>query len=126
MLNILMRPSLFPSDKELPTWLHTLLLILIVSPFSGYLFWLGINAIYTAHLDPVSGPDFGQFFFGSLALQGTAARVAGFSLVTAGGYFAAIAFQFSRLTSESKFSCLLPWILLAISQILSLWVKSIT
>jgi hypothetical protein len=118
------QPSLFPSDDELPTWLHTMLLILIVSPFSAYLFWFGVSAITTGHLDPLSGPEFGQFFFGPSPLQGKAARVAGFSLIAFGGSFLAIAFKFSRLAQENKLSRLLPWILLAISEILSLWVKS--
>ncbi|MES2878779.1 MAG: hypothetical protein V4713_10190 [Pseudomonadota bacterium] len=120
-----MRPSLFPSDEELPTWLHSLLLILVVSPFAAYLFWFGLSAITTAHLDPLSGPEFGQFFFGPSPLQGKAARVAGFSLLTFGGSFVAIALKFSRMAGENKLVHLLPWILLALSQILSLWVKSI-
>lgn len=121
-----MRPSLFPSDDALPTWLHTLLLVLVVSPFAGFLFWFGIGAIATAHLDPLSGPEFGQLFFGSSPLQGKAARVAGLSLLAFGGSFVAIAFKFSRLAGESRFSRLLPWVLLAISVLLSWLVKSIT
>ena len=120
-----MRPSLFPSDEELPTWLHTLLLILIVSPFSAYLFWFGMSAIITGHLDPLSGPEFGQFFFGPSSLQGNAARVAGFSLIAFGCSFLAIAFRFSRLAGENRFTRLLPWILLGISGIVSFWVKKI-
>lgn len=120
-----MRPSLFPSDEELPTWLHTLLLVLIVSPFAVFLFWFGISAMVTAQLDPLSGPEFGQFFFGPSPLQGKAARVAGFSLVAFGGSFVGIAFKFSRLADESRISRLLPWILLAISVMLSLWVRAI-
>ncbi|WP_428827327.1 hypothetical protein ACLIKD_04410 [Azonexus sp. IMCC34842] len=120
-----MQPSLFPSDEALPTWLHTLLLILIVSPFAGFLFWFGVSAITSAHLDPLSGPEFGQFFFGPSPLEGKAARVAGVSLIAFGGSFMAIAFRFSRLAGDNRLPRLLPWILLAISQILSLWAKSI-
>jgi len=124
-LGILMQYSLFPSDEALPTWLHTLLLILIVSPFSGFLFWFGVSAIAAAHLDPLSGPEFGQFFLGPSPLEGKAARVAGVSLIAFGGSFVAIAFKFSRLAGENRLPRLLPWILLAISQMLSLWAKSI-
>ncbi|MCQ9375691.1 MULTISPECIES: hypothetical protein [unclassified Methyloversatilis] len=119
-------PSLFPSDEELPTWLHTLLLILVVLPFAGFLFWFGVSAIASAQLDPLSGPEFGQFFFGSSPLQGKAARVAGFSLLAFGSSFIAIAFRFSRLAGESHFSRRLPWILLVISVMLSWCVKLIT
>lgn len=121
-----MRPSLFPADDELPTWLHTLLLILVVSPFAGFLLWFGIGAIASAHLDPLSGPEFGQYFFGDSPLQGKAARVAGLSLVAFGASFLAIAFRFSRMSGESPSSRLLPWALLAVSVILSFWVRAIT
>lgn len=120
-----MRHSLFPSDEELPTWLHTTLLILVISPFAGFLYWFGIGAILTGQLEPLSGPDFGQYFFGPTHLHGKAARVAGISLITLGCSFLAIAYRFSRMANESRFSSFLPWILLALSQILSLWVKSI-
>ena len=43
-----MRTSLFPSDESLPTWLHTLLLIIVVSPFAGWLFWFGLGAAFLA------------------------------------------------------------------------------
>ncbi len=121
-----MRPSLFPSDESLPTWLHTVLLILIVSPFAAPLFWIGFDAITTAYLEPLSGPDFGQFFFGNLTLQGKAAKIAGVALVTLGCSYAALAMQFSRLAYGNIILRCLPWALLVIFEILSLWVKSLT
>lgn len=121
-----MSPSLFPSDDSLPTWLHTLLLILIVSPFSAPLFWLGFDAITNAYLYPLSGPDFGQFFFGNLTLKGKSAKIAGVSLITLGCTYVALAIQFSRLAYGNVILRCLPWVLLIIFEILSLWVKSLT
>ena len=124
-VGIRMRPSLFQSDDKLPTWLHTALLLLIVSPFSLPLLWTGVHAISAAHLEPLSGPEFGQFFFGSEPVQGKAARAAGFSLVVLGCAFLAIAIQFSRLARGNVIVRTLPWVLVAVSVALSLWVKSL-
>ena len=114
-----MRPSLFPSDDELPTWLHSLLLVLVSLPFSSFLLWFGCGALFSGHLEPLEGPDFGQFFFGPTALDGKAARVAGLSLIAAGASFLAIAYRFSRFSDEGLRARLLPWILLAMSVMLS-------
>lgn len=114
-----MRPSLFPSDDELPTWLHSLLLALVSLPFSGFLLWFGCGALFSGRLEPVEGPDFGQFFFGPTALAGKAARIAGLSLIAAGASFLAIAYRFSRFSDEGLRARLLPWILLAVSVMLS-------
>lgn len=116
--------SLFPSDEQLPTWLHTVLLVLVVSPFAGFLLWFGLGAVISGHLEPLSGPEPGQFFFGALALQGPAARIAGLSLITLGGAFLAIAFRFSRWSNDSTLARSMPWALLVVSIALSLWVKS--
>ena len=121
-----MRPSLFPSDEALPTWLHTALLILIVSPFSVSLLWFGVHAIATRHLDPLSGPVFGQFFFGPSPLQGKAALLAGFSLIVFGCAFVALAMQFSRVAHGNVVLRSVPWVLVAVSAALSLWVKSLS
>lgn len=119
-----MRRSLFPSDDALPTWLHSLLLILIVSPFALPVLWWGLKAIATAHLEPLSGPDFGQFFFGDVTLKGKPAKVAGLSLVVLGCAYFALAAQFSRLACSVVVLRALPWVLIAISTLLSLWVKA--
>jgi hypothetical protein len=116
--------SLFPSDEQLPTWLHTVLLVLVVSPFAVFLLWCGLGAVISGHLEPLSGPEPGQFFFGALSLQGSAARVAGLSLLTLGGAFLAIAFRFSRWSGDTTASRIMPWLLLGVSVALSLWVKS--
>ena len=121
-----MRLSLFPSDEALPTWLHTALLFLIVSPFSVPLLWFGLHAIATKHLEPLSGPEFGQFFFGPSPLQGKAASLAGFSLIVLGCAFAALAMQFSRVAHGNVVLRSVPWILIAVSVALSLWVKSLS
>ena len=119
-----MQRSVFPSDDSLPTWLHTTLLILVVSPFSVFLFWTGVHAIGTKHLEPLSGPDLGQFFFGPLPLEGKAATVAGLSLVVLGCAFGALAAQFSRLAPGNVVVRWLPWVLIAASGALSFLAKS--
>lgn len=121
-----MQHSLFPSDESLPTWLHTLLLLLIVSPFFIFFFFQGISAIANGYLDPLSGPEFGQYFFGNVALVGKAAKLAGVSLIVLGFGFVALAVQFSRLAIAKLLArTLLPWVLIAIHIGLSFWVKSI-
>ena len=121
-----MRRSLFPSDDSLPTWVHDLLLLLVVSPFSGLLLWHGVRAIATRHLEPLAGPEFGQFFFGSVAIHGKAATVAGVSLIVLSCAFVAIAVNFSRLVPMNKILRLLPWGMIAVHLALSFWVKSLT
>ncbi|MEQ1527851.1 MAG: hypothetical protein ABL925_00940 [Methylococcales bacterium] len=120
-----MRPSLFPSDDSLPTWLHTLLLILIVTPFSAPLFYSGVNAIVDGYLQPLNGPEFGQFFFGPEPLQGKAARIAGLALLILSLAYVAIAARFSRLVYGAVVRRL-PWLLLALYVLLSLWVSSLS
>lgn len=121
-----MRQSLFPSDDALPTWLHTLLLCLIVSPFFGFLCWHGVSAIATAQLAPLSGPEFGQYFFGDVTLVGKAAKIAGVSLIVLGCGFLALAIQFSRLAvAQVVARTLLPWVLILVHIALTYWVKVI-
>jgi hypothetical protein len=120
-----MRHSLFPSDESLPTWLHTLLLLLVVSPFSAFLLWRGVHAVTTAQMEPLSGPDFGEFFFGAAAIHGKAARVAGVSLILLGCAFVALAFNYSRLAQGNKVLRLLPWVLVAMSVAMLFWVASL-
>lgn len=122
-----MQHSLFPSDESLPTWLHTLLLFLIVSPFFVFLFVEGISAIASAQLEPLSGPEFGQYFFGDVTLVGKAAKIAGVALIVLGFGFVAIAVQFSRLAmAEFVARTFLPWLLIAVHIGLSFWVKSLS
>ena len=121
-----MQHSLFPSDESLPTWLHTLLLLLIVSPFFIFFFFQGISAIANGYLDPLSGPEFGQYFFGNVALVGKAAKLAGVSLIVLAFGFVALAVQFSRLAIANLLArTLLPWVFIIIHIGLSFWVKSI-
>lgn len=119
-----MQPSLLPSDDELPDWLHTALLVIVVSPFAGFLFWFGVIAMYAGQLEPLSGPEFGQYFFGPETLHGKPARIAGLSLIALGSAFLAIAYRFSRHCSGSTVSRALPWVLLAASQLLSFGVRA--
>jgi len=122
-----MRHSLFPSDDSLPTWLHTLLVFLIVSPFFIFFFLQGVGAIASGRLEPLSGPELGQYFFGSVTLVGKAAKIAGVSLLALSFGFVALAVQFSRLVIAKLVTrTLLPWVLIVIHIGLSFWVKSIT
>ena len=110
-----MRRLLFLDDDSLPTWLHTLALLLVASPFGVPLIWIGVRAILSRHLDPVSGPEFGQFFFGPTALQGKEAVWAGMSLVVLGISFFSLAASFMRVAQGNLALCLLPWALIAAS-----------
>ena len=110
-----MRNSLLPSDDELPTWLHTVLIFLVVSPFAGFLFWFGLSALVSGYMEPIGGPDVGQTFFGNSPLQGVAARWAGLTLIVLGASFVAIAYRFSRLAGDGSWPRRLPWALLALS-----------
>lgn len=114
-----MRPSLFPSDDELPTWLHTTLCIAVVAPFAGFLLWFGLGAIVTGQLAPLPGPDFGQYFFGETAISGRAARVAGVSLSLLGLAFLGLGLSFTRAADEIRLLRLIPFLLLAASLLLS-------
>lgn len=105
--------SLFPSDDKLSTWLHTILLLLVVSPFSLFPLWWGMSALVSGHLEPINGPEPGQYFFGPAALTGTAARLAGVAFLVLSAAFITIAINFSRFAKENNFLKLLPWLLLA-------------
>lgn len=120
-----MRYSLFPSDDTLPTWLHTLLLFLIVSPFSIFLLWQGGRAIITAHLPPLAGPSFGEFFFGPAPLYGKAATVGGCALILLGIAFIALAFNYSRFARDNKFFRSLPWLMIGLYAAMAFWVRSL-
>ena len=115
-----MRRSLFPDDDSLPTWLHTLACFLVVSPFGVPLIWAGGKAVFLRYLEPIAGPEFGQFFFGSTALQGNEAVWAGLSLVVLGFAFFSIGARFTRAGRVNSLLHALPWVLLAVSIALGL------
>jgi len=120
----MMRYSLFPSDDKLPTWLHTILLLLIVSPFSLFPLWWGVSALVSGHLEPISGPEPGQYFFSPAALTGAVARLAGVAFIVLGAAFAAIAVSFLRFSEENNILKFLPWVLLAGFVALSFYIHS--
>jgi hypothetical protein len=119
-----MPPSLFPSDDELPTWLHTTLCIAIVSPFAVFLLWFGIAAIVTGHLEPLSGPEPGQYFFGESAIDGAAARWAGVALTLLGTTFLSLGVSFTRYAAGRRMLRIIPWLLLIASLAISFLVRS--
>lgn len=114
---------LFTPDDELPDWLHTLLLAILVSPPAIWLFWFGFSALFSGRLEPLPGPDFGQYFFGPNALLGKPARIAGISLITLGFAYLAIAAKFSRFAEEGKRWRYLPWLLIGVAILLAKLVK---
>ncbi len=109
------RPSLFPTDEALPTWLHTTLCILVAAPFSGFFLWDGFGALFTGHMEPIPGPEIGQYFFGEVALNGRSARLAGLTFVLIGLSQLALGFSFTRHAEGRPRWRLLPWVLLAVS-----------
>ena len=119
----IMRKSLFPTDDSLPTWLHTLACFVVVSLFGVPLIWWGSEAILFRHLEPVSGPEIGQYFFGSAALEGKAAVWAGWSLIMFGAAFFALGARFTRAGRENAVLRLLPWVLIAVSVLLALPIR---
>lgn len=107
-----MRPSIFPSDESLPTWLHTTLCVAATLPFVGYLWWYAGLALLTGRLEPLSGPEFGQYFFGNTTLTGRGAHVAAISLLLLGASFVAMGLSYSRHAEDRQWLRVLPWVLL--------------
>lgn len=118
-----MRPSLFPSDDSLPTWLHTLLCIIVVAPFAGFLLRFGFAALFTAHLNPLPGPDIGQYFFGNKTLIGSSARLAGVSLLFLGIACITLGLSFTRPGQDYPRLRQAPWVLLAMGVLLMFWIS---
>ncbi len=116
--------SLFPSDDELPTWLHTLLLLLLVSPFALILLWWGVGAIASGQLEPKAGPELGYYFFGTSVLYGATARLAGFAFLVLSAGFWSIALSFSRMAADSRVLKILPWVLLTVFIVLSVSINA--
>jgi hypothetical protein len=115
-----MRKSLLPADDALPTWLHTFACFFVVALFGMPLIWWGIEAIHLRRLEPITGPEIGQYFFGSAALEGKAAVWAGCSLIMLGAAFFAIGARYTRAGRERAALRLLPWVLIAASVLLAL------
>lgn len=116
--------SLFPSDDSLPDWLHHLTLcIAVVALPAGFLFWFGIGALITGHLDPLPGPDLGQYFFGNKVLTGSKARLAGTSLVLLGTGCLTLGLSFSRLVDDYPKLRVVPWLLVAASMVVTFRIR---
>ena len=99
-------------DDELPTWAHTALLMIVVSPFAVLLIWPGSRAVATGVLLPMMGPEFGQWMFGHQELRGHHAVLAGWVLISLGVTFFALGASFSRWAQERLLMRTLPWVLL--------------
>ena len=102
------------SDNSLPTWLHTLLCLALGMPFALPLLFHGSKAVATRHFEPLSGPEFGQYFFGPNAISGTPAQIAGAALVLYGLAFLSLSIAFTRHAEERVLLRRLPWFLLAL------------
>lgn len=101
-------------DDELPTWAHTVLTLAIASAFAVPLFWYGIRAVATGYLEPIMGPELGHWWFGSKALTGRAAVIAGWALLAAGSTFLSLGAAFCRWAEGRILIRLLPWGFLAL------------
>ena len=99
-------------DNDLPTWAHTALLMIVVSPFAVLLIWPGSRAVATGVLLPMMGPEFGQWMFGHQELRGHHAVLAGWVLTSLGVTFFALGASFSRWAQERLLMRTLPWVLL--------------
>ncbi|WP_309626690.1 hypothetical protein [Methylibium sp.] len=99
-------------DDDLPTWAHTALLMIVVSPFALLLIWPGSRAVATGVLLPMMGPEFGQWMFGHQELRGHHAVLAGWVLISLGVTFFALGASFSRWAQERLLMRTLPWVLL--------------
>ncbi|WP_026802636.1 hypothetical protein [Arenimonas oryziterrae] len=104
---------MFPKDEELPTWLHSALLAIVVAPFSGFLLFHGVRAIFRAHLPEIEGPDFGIYLVRA-PLFGSRAVVAGIGLLFLSSSFLGLAYAYSRFSRDHWPGKVLPWVLLAI------------
>ncbi|MBM4260948.1 MAG: hypothetical protein FJ145_05825 [Deltaproteobacteria bacterium] len=112
-------------DDKLPTWAHTTGVLVIVAVFALPLLWLGAKAIVSGHLDAVSGPELGGYFFGPKPLNGRAAVMGGFALVVLGVAFVSLGLAYSRMAANRIALRWLPWVLLAAYVPLSIWVRSL-
>ena len=108
-------------DEDLPTWLHTTCIMVIAGLFALPLLWTGINALLSASLTPMMGPDFGVWMLGGRSLQGIAAVVAGFSLIGLGSAFLVLGLSWTRWAQGKPLLRWLPWIICAASLLLSWW-----
>jgi hypothetical protein len=102
------------SDDSLPTWLHTLLCLILGMPFALPLLFYGCKAFSTQHLEPLSRPEFGQYFFGPNAISGAPAQIAGVAFVPYGFAFLSLSVAFTRHAEERVLLRRLPWVLLAL------------
>lgn len=96
-------------DEDLPTWVHTSLVMLIVSPFAFFLIVPGVRAVVTATLPPIMGPDFGYWLFGKNTLHGGHAVLAGISLITGGVAFLGVGASFCRWAQKISTIRLTLW-----------------
>lgn len=113
-------------DEDLPTWLHTTLLLVVVSPFSLTLLYWGLKTLASGHFDPISGPEVGQWWFGPDPLDGRPAYLAGAGMILNGLAFLAAALPFMRWNDDDRPGLrlamqVLPWGLLAVAVVYSLW-----
>lgn len=111
------------SDDSLPTWLHTLLCLVLGMAFGLPLLFQGGKAFSARHLEPLSGPEFGQYFFGPTAISGRPAQIAGVALVLYGLSFLSLSVAFTRHAEERVQLRRLPWLLLALDVVATLLVK---
>ena len=113
---------LTPQDDDLPTWAHTALLMIVVSPFALLLIWFGSRAVTTGILFPMTGPEIGQWMFGNQKLLGDHAVLAGWVLISLGCTFFVLGASFTRWAQERLLIRALPWILLTLDMFFYVYV----
>jgi hypothetical protein len=105
-------------DDELPTWAHTLILVLITSVFAVPPLAWGISAIATGTVPEMRGWD-GVLFMPRLADEG--ARVAGIAFICMGLTFLALGLRYVRWAQGWVTLRMLPWCFLLVFAILYFW-----
>lgn len=75
----------------------------------------------TGHIEPISGPELGNWWFGNKPHDGTSAVIAGWSLVAWGATFIAVGMAWCRWAEDRMIIRLLPWLLASISILFTFW-----
>ena len=105
--------SLFKSDEALPTWLHSLFILILVSMGAIPLLYAGVVGILTLRLEPFSGTEFGSWLIPKV-LTGGAAIWGGIALLVLSSAYYSVGFLFSRFYDGQRVYKCLPWGLLAL------------
>ena len=104
-------------DERLPTWAHTMIILLIVSTFAAIPAWWGVSAIINEHLPRTENWD-GDHWFGGRCLNGSTAVVAGYSLVSLSLSFFSLGLAQLRCAQGRRIVHALPWCFVILAGVL--------